>query len=789
MYARRLTQPKPRQSTLKSFPAPVDGWISNRALAVPNAPNLGQGAAILDNFFPTSTSVQLRRGKYRYAVLGDGTQDTGALFSYNNGDNKHLFAANTTTIYDITNVQFAYDILLTDDDDNVFTDGNGNVFGWGSTEFLNVMEGFTGGNWIVTQFATTGGVFLIGVNGQDTGFIYDGTDFWPNLAGGMWYLALTSDVSPFTAGETITGSVSSVTGKVYRDDTNRLVISGIVEQTETWTIPYVSGSAEFEVGSTLSGATSHASATISAITPGTTQWALHYDTGTVAFTVGDTVTGGTSAATGVIISIDGTTASGTLFLGSVTGTFVDGEPLTDTSGGAADCDGTQAAIYSGTLTITGLTGSFVSGEPITGGDGVAVSGASETYVSGGPFRAGETIAGNLGGSGVVDSEQENAVPGIAFPDGLTSADMSFVWTYANRLWFAQKNTMNAYYLNDVDSVGGDATIFPLSGVFARGGTLLFGQTWSLEGGASGGLSEQCIFCSDEGEVAVYQGQDPTDANNWGKVGLYRIGKPLGNRAFMRGGGDIAIATSVGLVPLSKAMQLDVTALNTASVSYNIADAWSDATALRGLTDWQCEIWPELKMAIVSPPYPQGASEPVMFVANTDTGAWGRYTGWHGLCLEVFNGELYFGSPNGLIYIANRTGQDDGQTYSGAVLPLFDDLGSPASTKIPTVGRAVVRASAKINDQIEFHSDFDLALPPAPNAAQLPEAASIWDVGIWGTSVWGADLPSVISQDWRSLGGEGYAASMSLQITSGAIQPLDAEIIRLDMMFTTAEMVT
>src|SRR3546814_3635141 len=81
-----------------------------------------------------------------------------------------------------------------------------------------------------------------------------------------------------------------------------------------------------------------------------------------------------------------------------------------------------------------------------------------------------------------------------------------------------------------------------------------------------GLSEQNIFVSTEGEVAVYQGSDPGEAATWSKVGVYRIGKPLGARAHFRGGGDIAIATSVGLVPLSKAISLDVTSLNVATVS-------------------------------------------------------------------------------------------------------------------------------------------------------------------------------------------------------------------------------
>jgi hypothetical protein len=639
VYARRQTQPKPRKSALKSFPAPIAGWIANRALAVPNAPNLSQGASVLDNFFPTSTSVQLRRGKSRYAVLGDGSLPCRSLFSYNNGPNKRLFAANDTTIYDLTDIPFHDNEILTDSGGAYLSDGDGNAFGWYSTQFLGAMEGLTGGNWVTVQFATTGNVFLVGVNGQDTGFLYDGEFFYPNVEGGVTRVAFDALTAPFTEGGTLTGGTSGATGTIYR----------------------------------------------------------------------------------INLNVDG--VSGNLWLLDVTDTFDDNETITD-SGGSATADGAS----------------------------------------------------------------EIAAPGVTFPGGLTTADMSHVWVYKSRLWFAQKDTMNAYYMDAVDAVGGTASIFPLGGIFGQGGSLLFGASWSVDSSTDVSLSAQCVFVSDEGEAAIYQGIDPSDGDTWAEVGVYRTGKPLGNRAYFKGGGDLAIATSIGLIPLSKAISLDVTALNTASVSYNITDAWSEAIASRGMSDWQVDIWPELKMAFIAPPHPQGMTVPVMFVANTETGAWGRFTGWHGLCMEVFDGQLYFGSPDGLVFSAMKTGQDDGETYSGAVLPLFDDFGMPASRKIPTVGRAVVRASAKVHDQVTFRGDFDLTLPAAPNAAPLPPGASIWDVGIWGTSVWGAETPAVISQDWRSLGGSGYAAALGFQLTSGAVQPLDAELVRLEMMYTQTEYV-
>jgi hypothetical protein len=44
---------------------------------------------------------------------------------------------------------------------------------------LAVVTGQSGGNWIVVQFATSGGIFLVLVNGVDPMLIYDGTNWYP----------------------------------------------------------------------------------------------------------------------------------------------------------------------------------------------------------------------------------------------------------------------------------------------------------------------------------------------------------------------------------------------------------------------------------------------------------------------------------------------------------------------------------------------------------------------------------------------------------------------------------
>lgn len=945
MYQRPMIQqkmPAQRKSDLKKFFAPTGGWVSNRNLSLPMEEGAPQGAAVLDNFFPTATTAILRRGKDLHATLGDGSENVEALFTYSNGLNRRMFGATEHTIYDITNVLVPYNYRLVTQNGDYIVTQNGDYFGQLSTEFLDVWNGATGGNWITVQFATTGGVFLLGVNGASEGFVFDGNAFYPYTKGGVWALSYDNLTTDFTVGETITGADSGATGVVFEVlPGGGLVLRDIVTTTELYKITFSNGSQKFTADANISGASSRAFGTIEQVvdraeydlpyyrvttaipldavvtgsisgatakvvtnTAGATQWRipfdygsslfkagenvkgqtsnasakvvriedytieydLTYDGGTAAFAAGTIVTGTTSTARAEVVSVEGTTAAGKLIVKNMFGVFRDNEPLTGNLGGAALVNGTAtggfsagfvvvesltgvfadneiikgatqgsatvngtvgASFQSGVLRVSDLTGNFVfndvltgvpsgqaiavsqQGEPIysgtltlrnvggtfTGGERITQSGSifatatsTNEFVGGGSFRDDEVITGDQGGSALASSNAINLVPGISFPDGLTTADMSYIWAYKNRIWFGQKDSLNIWYMDAPDAVGGSPAVYPMGGILNNGGSVTWGAAWAMGTGAAGGLSDQMVVTSTEGEVAVFQGSYPEATNDWQIVGTYRIGRPLGNRAHFRGGGDIAVATSIGLIPLSKAISLDVTALSPAAVSYNIQDAWQAAVDTRGMENWICMLWPERKMAIMSPPPNIGDYDPVLFVSNSETGAWCRFTNWDARAMCVFNGEMYFGGIGGEVFKANVTGNDNGAVYTGIYIPLFDDLGSPANRKIPKMGRGVARASANLAYSLRFKSDFDIDSGAAPTAVSV-DSSSTWGGGIWGEASWGGAAPTIFNAGWKSMGGSGYYVSACYQVTSGSDVPLDVEIIHLEMSMTMGEIVT
>lgn len=134
----------------KSLPAPVGGWNAKDSIA-----DMGPKEAVfLDNFFPRTTDVMLRKGNVQQSVLPNG-REIRTLMGYKgtNGAAK-LFAAANDGVYDVT--------------------AGGNI--------VSVAIAATLGAWQFLNTTTPGGSFLLAVNGQDNSMIYNGSVFIKHAA-------------------------------------------------------------------------------------------------------------------------------------------------------------------------------------------------------------------------------------------------------------------------------------------------------------------------------------------------------------------------------------------------------------------------------------------------------------------------------------------------------------------------------------------------------------------------------------------------------------------------------
>ena len=359
--------------------------------------------------------------------------------------------------------------------------------------------------------------------------------------------------------------------------------------------------------------------------------------------------------------------------------------------------------------------------------------------------------------------------------GVTSSDLSHVWVFKDRQFFIEEDTLSAWYLAS-SAISGAATEFPLRGIFTLGGSLLFGATWSLDSGE--GLDDVCVFVTTEGEIAVYTGSDP--GSDFALQGVYRIGKPLSKDAWFKAGGDVAILTEDGIIPLSEALRKDRAALQAVAITFPIEDAWQDAITNRSASfPFSVSLWHSQSMLVIGTPNAVAGTD-VAFVANARTGAWCRFTGWDVQCSTIYNDTLYFGQEDATIWQAETTGSDQTAEYAGLWVPKYAETG--LNQKMAVHARFRGRASASYNLGLACFADYQTADSISAVAPSAEETSSIWGTAVWGTDTWGGSSTKIAVTEWAGVTSIGTALAPAVRVPSNRATAPDLEIISLDLVY-------
>lgn len=720
----------------KTFPAPARGWIQSGNIVV--APE--DAAERLDNFFPTSQGARLRSGKALHATL-DATPVR--FMPYRSGSTGLLYASTAGFVYEIS------------------------APGSTTTTPAPVLAGLGSGDWSSVQFATAGGEFMVAVNGTDLAFYSDGSDVNPLTDETVYDLPFDGLSGEFEIGDTVTGKTSGATAEI-------LAISKTGATTGVLKLGAITGT--FSDNETIYGPTSGGAILANEeFTSDISGWTdASTGTGSVAW----------SSGAAALTNPDGSPSN----RGSLNTSFVSapGQPyMISWEWGTAVDVGLH--IYVGT---TAGASNLSQNESLTTGAGQALFTAttSETFIeSTGSFDEAETVnllycrVRAVQGSALANIPSgTNTASSITVTNVATSA-LSQVWAHKSRLWFVQKDTQDAWYLPS-EAIGGAATKFPLGSVFNKGGALLFGATWSADSGD--GLDDQCVFVSEQGEIAVYQGTDPGSASTWALVGVYEIGKPLDKHAHFRLGGNLAIVAEEGITPITDAVQKDRAALTESALTYPIEDAWQDAIARRSVaTPITATLWRDQAMLMIGTPSKVDGQE-VAFVANARTGAWARYTGWDVRCSVEYDGNLYFGETGGGVYQGETGGDDAGVAYTGVYVPKFSECGTPNYKQV-NFASLTARGRASFGFAMGAFSDYAIGtVPSAPPIAQT--AGVVWGDGTkWGSGAkWGGDGVPVAQSEWRAVYAAGQAIAPVLVMTSNQSTAPDIEILTLRVRYET-----
>lgn len=358
------------------------------------------------------------------------------------------------------------------------------------------------------------------------------------------------------------------------------------------------------------------------------------------------------------------------------------------------------------------------------------------------------------------------------PGDITGVDVTtivFVMVWKNRLWMVQRDTGTAWYLA-TGAISGAATAFYFGNKFRAGGHLVGLWNWTADGGT--GMDDYLVAASSGGDVVVYQGTDPASAVDFAMRGDWFVGAlPAGRRVATDFGGEMLLLTQVGILPLSKL--LSGQAINPAVyATRKIAGLFTRLMSERGaLQGWSLRISPKDAALIVT--VPDVAGEYTYQLAQSiNTGGWSTFTGYPMLSNEAWNGDLYFGSPDGVVYkaIGGMDGVSrDGTTASATAvnasgLTSYQTLGSSKRKQATTIRPHWLGEGAEPEYAVEARYDYDTS-PIDLSPTAVVASPGTWGVGLWGsTFVWGTGTATAYS-DVRGAEGIGSAIAIGWKARS------------------------
>jgi hypothetical protein len=396
------------------------------------------------------------------------------------------------------------------------------------------------------------------------------------------------------------------------------------------------------------------------------------------------------------------------------------------------------------VTISGATESNYNGTYV-----IDVTGASTfTYTMATAPAANATVVGSYTTIGIT---------------GVNSNTFIGVNLFKNRLYFTQKDSLTCWYL-DVNAIGGPASPLYFGGIARNSGYLQAMGTWTLDAGQ--GADDYAVFVTSMGEVIVYNGTDPDNADTWVLKGVWQLGQTFSRRCFFKWAGDLLLLTQDGLVPLASALQssrLDPRVNLTDKIYFAVSQA---ATLYYDLFGWQINYFASENMLILSIPTSTGMEQ---FVMHGITRAWGRFTGIQGYCWEVSgDADMHFGG-DGYVGIFYDSYADNGANITATAQQAYSYFESQGQLKRFMMVRPILQSTGGVPNVVcGLSVDFDTQSQLGQvqfNPSTLTDG--VWDGSRWDQANWSGGL--ITTKIWQGVTGLGFAGSINLNVASRGIE--------------------
>ena len=345
--------------------------------------------------------------------------------------------------------------------------------------------------------------------------------------------------------------------------------------------------------------------------------------------------------------------------------------------------------------------------------------------------------------------------------GVDSKNFINVNLFKNRLYYVEKNSMQFWYL-PTNAIGGAASSFDLGGIARMGGYIQAMGTWTIDAGQ--GVDDYLVIITNNGEVIVYNGTDPSDSTKWALKGVWQLGQTFNRRCLYKWAGDLLLLTQDGLVPLASALQssrLDPRVNLTDKIFYAISQAASLYSTSFG---WQIIYFASNNMLLLNIPTDTGTQQ---YVMHTISKAWAQFTGINATCFELHNELLYFGG-NGFVGQYWSGYSDNGSNINASVQQAYSYFDAPGQLKRYTLVRPIIQTDngfpsvlCGINVDFDYQNQLgQIAFNPASTDL------GTWDNAVWDGNTWGGNLS--INRIWQGVTGLGFSAGINMSMASQGI---------------------
>jgi hypothetical protein len=345
---------------------------------------------------------------------------------------------------------------------------------------------------------------------------------------------------------------------------------------------------------------------------------------------------------------------------------------------------------------------------------------------------------------------------------ILASQMNNLTAFKRRIFFIEKASTNVYTL-PVDSITGLLDPQPIGPIFTKGGFIMAVGTWTLDGGQ--GVDDRIVFVTSKGQVAVYEGTDPTNPDAWALRGVYDCAEPVGPNCLQKWGGDLLYLSRAGLFTLSDVLQTTTVA---SAISDTIRTAFTGATQKYGSNTGWCMVVdePNSLLIINVPLTTLGYS--IQFVMNTVTKRWCQFQNWDAFSFVYHHGQIYMGMSTRVARAYSGL-HDFGEVIVGTTKQAFSYLNSRGVNKQVKLLRPVLKIQGGCSVECALDMDFrnDAIFGPtnfvtgagATWAVEGGDVSAVWDEATWADN-------AAIRLNWLSVASfPGYAAAIRLRFTT------------------------